>query len=71
MKEFIKKMLSNRDDISSKRITGILLILQYFTMVYLSTIITFSKMVADLSKTGLTAGLLLLGVAAVEKIWKQ
>ena len=71
MKQFIKEMLSNKDNISSKRLSGILLIVQFLLVIVLSFIIELNELTADLSETGLYAGIGLLGFSTVEKVWKK
>lgn len=70
MKEFILKMLSNSDDVSSKRVTGILCILVYIVMF---VVVFFSEKelkqpVSDLFTTLFYGGLVLLGIGVIEKL---
>jgi len=44
MKQFIKEMLSNKDNISSKRLSGILLIVQFLLVIVLSFIIELNEL---------------------------
>lgn len=72
MREFIRAMLSNQDNISSKRTTGILLILAYISVIYIYIFKQQYELAFELSKIGFYGALGLLGVAAViEKILKK
>jgi hypothetical protein len=72
LKSFVKKMLSNQDDVSSKRLSGMGCILLFCVLV--SVVILFKFEISELHYRLLLAlfigGLSLLGVAAVEKLWK-
>lgn len=72
MKTFFKNMLSNQDNISSKRLTGILCV---FLACLLCVVVVLLKMEISeihykLIISLLVAGGSLLGVSAIEKIWK-
>lgn len=71
MNKFIKEMLSNKDDISSKRLSGLFLILLFIIVVISSLFITLTEFTVDLVETALYASLALLGVASIEKLWKK
>lgn len=70
---FFKNMFSKKDDVSSKRITGVFCV---FVFAVLLTVAFFtrsqiSEILRDLLKTLFFGGLALLGVAAIEKIWTK
>lgn len=73
MKEFIKKMLSGSNDVSSKRSAGLYAV---FVVVTVSAVLVFTsdmpwELKVDLLKFLFTGGLLALGVAAIEKFWAK
>lgn len=67
MINFIKEMLSNQDNISSKRVMAIVLIISYIGILYLSLWFTISEFTYILAKTGLYSALLLFGGTIIEK----
>lgn len=71
MKKFIKEMLSNQDNISSKRFSGIILIIGFLIITFVSLIIEISKLTANLTESGLLVGAGLLVGGAIEKVWKK
>lgn len=72
MTPFLKNMLSNQDNISSKRITGIVCI--FLACALIAVVVLFKIEINELHYKLIVAllicGLSLLGVAAVEKLWK-
>lgn len=67
MSEFIKNMLSNQDNISSKRITAIFLILIYVNITYLSIWKELSENTIHMADTVIYVAVLLFTGAVVEK----
>lgn len=62
-KEWLLKMLSNNDDVSSKRIMGTIL------LIWGAIVITTKK--PDMADVLIYAGLALFGITAAEKIFKK
>ena len=77
MKDFILKMLSGNNDVSSKRVTGIYLILVFsfillfFVGFYIFKTGTIPDWLVELIKIDLYGGLVLLGVNVFENIFKK
>lgn len=68
MKEFIKSMLSANDNVSSKRVLGMLLILWY-SMAYASTYwVQLSELQLGMANNMLYFGAGLLGLGILDKI---
>lgn len=72
MKEFIKKLLSSENDVSSKRFSGIFCIVIFAIVVAVVVLakIEMDDIKAKLLITLFIGGLAALGVASVEKLWK-
>lgn len=77
MKDFILKMLSGRNDVSSKRVTGMYLILVFsfillfFVVFFIFKTATIPDWLVELIKIDLYGGLVLLGVNVFENIFKK
>lgn len=70
MKEFIKNIVSNQDNISSKRITAMFLILVYVNITYISIWKELSENTIHLVDTIMWAGLILFTGTLIEKFKK-
>lgn len=71
MNKFIKDLLSSGDDVSSKRVSGIALIVSFIIMEFISLFVEINQLSANLIETGLYMGVVLLTGSAIEKIWKK
>jgi len=70
MREFIKTMLSSQDNISSKRITAMFLILVYVNITYISIWKELSENTIHMVDTLIWARLILITGTVLEKIKK-
>lgn len=70
MREFIKTMLSSQDNISSKRITAMFLILVYVNITYISIWKELSENTIHMVDTLLWVSLILFTGTVLEKIKK-
>lgn len=70
MKEFIKEMVSNKDNISSKRVLGISAILLYFLIFAIGLFIDYSATQIAMANQILYIGGALLGLGIIEKLKK-
>ena len=70
MKEYIKNALSNQDNISSKRITAMFLILVYVNITYVSIWKELSENTIHMVDTIMWAGLILFTGTVLEKFRK-
>jgi hypothetical protein len=66
-KQFIIQMLSAGDNVSSKRVTGVLCVLIYILFIVLNFFISLSETQLKLLDGLLWGGVVLLGVSLVEK----
>ncbi len=70
MKEFIKSMLSVDDNVSSKRVLGMLLILNYIGAFISSYFIELSIITINMANNMLMVGAGLLGLGILDKLTK-
>lgn len=70
MKEFIKNTLSNQDNISSKRITAMFLILVYVNIAYISMWKELGENTIHMVDNIMWAGLILFTGTVLEKFKK-
>lgn len=71
MKEYIKTMLSSSDEVSSKRVGGIMCLIVYFLIFISSYFIILSEIQISMANGILYVGATLLGATAIEKIFKK
>lgn len=67
MNEFLRDMLSVGDNVSSKRVTGVLCVLIYILFIVLNFFISLSETQLKLLDGLLWGGVVLLGASLVEK----
>ena len=67
VKQFIIQMLSTGDNVSSKRVTGVLCVLIYILFIVLNFFISLSETQLKLLDGLLWGGVVLLGASLVEK----
>jgi len=64
---FLRDMLSNKDNVSSKRVMGIILILSFVLVLAYSIPATLELTTKELATTSLFAGIGLLGLGVIDK----
>lgn len=68
MKEFLLKMLSSEDEVSSKRVVGVLLISIYLLIFVLAFFINFKEVHINMANNMFMAGVGLLGLGFLDKL---
>jgi len=70
MKQFIKETLSNKDNISSKRILGAFLILVFISIMYISIWKPITELTKDMADTTIWVAVIMFGGTVLEKFKK-
>lgn len=68
MKEFLSEMLSSGDEVSSKRVIGVLLISIYLFIFVLAFFIEFKEIHINMANNMFMAGVGLLGLGFLDKL---
>lgn len=68
MKKFISEMLSSGDEVSSKRVVGVLLISIYLLIFVLAFFIEFKEVHINMANNMFMAGVGLLGLGFLDKL---